>query len=210
MRNLPYGRCIRCVVDRYLGDLSIDTFWNYIAMKIYTRTGDKGQTRLFDGTKVLKNDMRVEAYGNVDELNATIGCALAFTRDSGIRDLLQSVQRDLLSLGAQLADPHFDTAKFDKATLCAEWVLRLEKAMDELDLELPPLRSFILPGGGQCGALLHIARTVCRRAERSIVTLNETVSIDPKVVEYLNRLSDLLFVVTRVVNHREGEEEVQW
>ena len=179
-------------------------------MKIYTRTGDRGQTRLFDGTRVAKNDLRVEAYGNVDELNSAIGSALAFTSDGRIAELLQSIQRELLSLGAQLADPKFDAEKFAKPSLCAEWVAALESAMDELDQELPPLRVFILPGGGQCGALLHLARTICRRAERTVVELNETTPLDPTVIEYLNRLSDLLFVLARVINHREGKQDIQW
>ena len=179
-------------------------------MKIYTRTGDRGQTRLFDGTRVAKNDLRVEAYGNVDELNSAIGSALAFTSDGSIAELLQGIQRELLSLGAQLADPKFDAEKFAKPSLSAEWVAALESAMDELDQELPPLRVFILPGGGQCGALLHLARTICRRAERTVVELNETTSLDTTVIEYLNRLSDLLFVLSRVINHREGKQEIQW
>ena len=179
-------------------------------MKIYTKTGDRGQTRLFDGTRVAKNDLRVEAYGNVDELNSAIGSALAFTSDGGIAELLQGIQRELLALGAQLADPNFDVEKFAKASLSVEWVAALESAMDELDQELPPLRVFILPGGGRCGALLQLARTICRRAERTVVELNETTSLDPTVIEYLNRLSDLLFVLARVINHREGKQEIQW
>ena len=181
-----------------------------IAMKIYTKTGDRGQTRLFDGTRVAKNDLRVEAYGNVDELNSAIGSALAFTSDAGIAELLQNIQQELFSLGAQLADPKFDAEQFAKPSLSPEWVAALENAMDHLDEELPPLRAFVLPGGGQCGALLHLARTICRRAERTVVELNETTSLDPKVIEYLNRLSDLLFVLARVVNHREGKQEIQW
>jgi len=181
-----------------------------MAMKIYTKSGDRGRTRLFDGTQVAKNDLRVKAYGNLDELNSAIGSAIAFTADLGITELLQSIQRELLSVGAQLADPKFNAENFAKPTLSVEWVAALESAMDEFEQELPPLRVFILPSGGQCGALLHLARTICRRAERTVVELNETNSLDPKVIEYLNRLSDLLFVVARVVNYREGKQEIQW
>ena len=178
--------------------------------KIYTKTGDRGETRLFDGTPVPKHDLRVEAYGNVDELNSVIGAAAAFISEADIGGLLTKIQKELLALGAQLADPKFKERKSSKARLSPEWVASLERSIDAHEAELPELRHFILPGGGHAGALLNVARTVCRRAERGVTQLQETAPMEPVVIEYLNRLSDLLFVLARVVNHREGSEEIQW
>ena len=179
-------------------------------MKIYTKTGDRGDTRLFNGTKVRKHDERVEAYGEVDELHAFIGAAASFLKDPSLVQMLADIQKDLFSIGAQLADPGFkgqDRAKFQ---LSHERITVLENAIDNFETELTPLRQFILAGGGNSGALLHVARTVCRRAERRVVGLSEKVEVNPNVIEYLNRLSDFLFVMARVVNHREGKEEVPW
>jgi cob(I)alamin adenosyltransferase len=176
--------------------------------KIYTKTGDKGDTRLFDGTRVRKNDLRVEAYGQIDELNAVIGAVTAGLQDDALRNMLLDIQRDLFSLGAGLADPR--PKKKDKAELDPSRVRSLELAVDGFETELPPLRQFILPGGGSSGALLHVARTVCRRAERRVVDLAGQVEIDPLAVEYLNRLSDFLFVLARLVNHRQGQQEIPW
>ena len=179
-------------------------------MKIYTKTGDRGDTRLFDGAKVRKHDDRVEAYGQVDELHSFIGAAASFLKDPGLVHMLTEIQKDLFSIGAQLADPGFkgkDRAKFQ---LSRERITGLENAIDNFETELKPLRQFILAGGGSGGALLHVARTVCRRAERRVVSLSEKVEVNPNVIEYLNRLSDFLFVMARVVNHREGKEEIPW
>ena len=178
--------------------------------KIYTKTGDRGETRLFDGTPVPKHDLRVEAYGNVDELNSVIGAAMAFNGEADVGGLLERIQRELFAIGAQLADPKFSERKPGKPRLCPEWVSALEEAIDTHQDALPELRHFVLPGGGHAGALLNMARTACRRAERSVTRLGETVSMDTAVIEYLNRLSDLLFVLARAVNHREGIEEIQW
>ena len=179
-------------------------------MKIYTKTGDRGETRLFDGTRVAKTDVRVEAYGNVDELNSTLGLAVSLSDDDEIRGVLYDIQKQLLSLGAQLADPGFDGRKWDKPRLSAAWVRSMEELIDRFEAELPPLKEFILSGGGQPGATLHLGRTVCRRAERGVVLLNAAHELDPILIEYLNRLSDLLFVMARVANHREGMEEIRW
>jgi cob(I)alamin adenosyltransferase len=183
-------------------------------MKIYTRTGDKGDTRLFDGTQVRKNDPRVEAYGQVDELNAAIGAAAAALQDGELKGVLSGIQRDLFALGAQLADPrhqvHGHQGKKQKARLDPSRVRTLEETIDRFETELPPLRQFILPGGGLAGALLHVSRTVCRRAERRVTELAGRVDVDPISVEYLNRLSDFLFVMARLVNQRQGQQEIPW
>ena len=179
-------------------------------MKIYTKTGDRGETRLFDGTQVAKTDARVEAYGNVDELNSTLGLAAALSKDEEICGLLGNLQRQLLSVGGQLADPGFEERKSSKPRLSPDWVRSMEELIDRLEAELPPLKEFILSGGGGAGAALHLGRTVCRRAERGVVRLHASNTVDPTVIEYLNRLSDLLFVMARVSNRREGKEEIRW
>src|SRR5436190_21430668 len=172
-------------------------------VKLYTRTGDSGQTSLFDGTRVKKDDPRVDAYGEVDELNAWLGFVRACELDADLEAELVVIQRDLFALGAQLADPADKIAnRVTKAALGDEDVARLEQLIDRLETEVPPLRRFILAGGTQAGAALHLARTVCRRAERRIVSLEPPT--DPVLLRYVNRLSDLLFVLARAVNQREG------
>ncbi len=179
-------------------------------MKIYTKTGDNGTTGLLGGTRVPKDHLRVAAYGDVDELNALVGVAKAQASGSLAR-LLGHIQRDLFALGAQLADP---TAKVvsrkAKATIGAAQTRRLERAIDKAEADLPALTSFILPGGTSLGAHLHLARTVCRRAERAIVTLNRDTPLDPRLLVYANRLSDLLFVLARAANHAAGLREDRW
>lgn len=177
-------------------------------MKIYTRTGDSGETGLFDGTRVSKADRRVSAYGEVDELNAWLGFVRAPGRlDRKLQEMIDRIQRDLFAMGARLADPsHKIAERVDKAQVRSEDVARLEGWIDELDAQLPPLRKFILPGGSHEGALLHVARTVCRRAERAVVGIGG----DPELVVYLNRLSDLLFVMARAENQNQGFPEVEW
>jgi cob(I)alamin adenosyltransferase len=178
-------------------------------VKLYTRTGDAGETSLFDGTRARKDDPRVDAYGEVDELNAWLGLIRASTIDPSVDAELVAIQRDLFALGAQLADPADKLApRVTKAVIDDEHVVRLEQLIDRLDAEVPPLRRFILAGGTPAGAALHVARTVCRRAERRIVALSPPV--DPVLVRYVNRLSDLLFVLARVVNHRGGAPETEW
>lgn len=182
-------------------------------MKIYTRTGDAGETALFDGTRVSKADARVDAYGDVDELNAWLGYVRAAGPQTALSadsdEALTHIQRDLFALGAMLADPRHRIAdRVEKATLGDTDIARLEALIDRLEGSLPPLRHFILPGGSPRGAALHVARTVCRRAERRIVGL--TPAADPLAVRYMNRLSDLLFVLARTVNLRAGSPETQW
>src|SRR5436190_18148554 len=159
-------------------------------VKLYTRTGDSGQTSLFDGTRVKKDDPRIDAYGEIDELNAWLGFARACELDADLEAELVLIQRNLFALGAQLADPADKIAnRVTKAALTDEDVARLEQLIDRLDTEVPPLRRFILAGGTQVGAALHLARTICRRAERRIVSLEPPT--DPVLLRYVNRLSDL-------------------
>jgi cob(I)alamin adenosyltransferase len=179
-------------------------------MRIYTKTGDTGDTGLFDGTRVSKADPRVQAYGDVDELNAWLGVARANGTGADVDECLDRIQRDLFALGAMLADPtHKISARVDKINLGPDDIARLERAIDGFEAELPALRRFILAGGSPAGATLHLARTVCRRAERGIVGLGEG-RVDPAALIYVNRLSDLLFVMARLVNHRAGVPEVEW
>jgi cob(I)alamin adenosyltransferase len=180
-------------------------------MKIYTRTGDAGGTALFGGTRVSKADARVAAYGDVDELNACLGTVSAQGELSGdIAGLIEQLQKDLFAIGARLADPAEKIAeRVTKVAVTDADIRRLEEWIDRLEGELPPLRRFILPGGGTCGAWLHVARTVCRRAERNVVGLGPD-AVEPLIVHYLNRLSDLLFVMARATNHRQGVPETEW
>ena len=194
-------------------------------MKLYTKGGDRGETGLFGGDRVRKSDPRVEACGAVDELNAAIGSVLASDRDAGdgVRLLdseatasasaLEAVQADLFVVGSRLAASRPDGAS-EKGTLpdlSPVRIAELEEWIDRLEDELPPLDAFILPGGHPVGAGLHVARTVCRRAERSIVALlDQRPDLTDVVLPYFNRLSDLLFVLARAVNHRAGEEERRW
>ena len=183
-------------------------------VKIYTRTGDGGDTGLFDGTRVMKSDPRVAAYGEVDELNAWLGLARTHSAadgpDTQIAGMLERIQRDLFGLGARLADPAKKIAsRVTKAAVTSEDISRLEEWIDLLEAELPPLRRFILAGGCRAGAALHVARTICRRAERSIVGLGSG-AVESELLIYVNRLSDLLFVMARAVNHRAGIPETEW
>ncbi len=179
-------------------------------MKIYTRTGDAGETALFDGSRVRKSDPRVEAFGHVDELNAMLGFARAGGPDPALGAQLIELQHDLFALGARLADPNARIAgRVRKAALGADDVRRLEAWIDQAEAELEPLRRFILPGGAPAGAALHVARTICRRAERCIVSLGDG-AIHPDLLAYVNRLSDLLFVLARLANARAGVSDVEW
>lgn len=181
-------------------------------MKIYTKTGDKGTTGLFGGGRVPKDDPRVEAYGDVDELNACIGVARSSGDMPRVDEVLVAVQRDLFAVGALLATP--DIVKMHeqlaKARIDADRIAELERAIDACDAELEPLKAFIIPGGSPKAAALHVARTVCRRAERRVVELQHDVELPPLAVVYLNRLSDLLFSLARVANKRSGAGEVTW
>jgi cob(I)alamin adenosyltransferase len=179
-------------------------------VRIYTKTGDSGETSLFDKTRVPKSHPRVDAYGDVDELNACLGAARAAGADPDLDSALETIQRQLFAVGARLADPSARiAARVEKAAVQAADVERLEKWIDSFEQALPPLRKFILPGGSVCGAWLHLSRTVCRRAERRVVGLGEA-AVEPIVVVYLNRLSDLLFVMARTASHRRGSPEAEW
>ena len=179
-------------------------------MKIYTKTGDAGDTSLFDGTRVSKTDPRVVAYGDVDELQACLGVARAAALAADLDEMCVSIQRDLFALGARLADPSRKIAKrVEKIVIDDDSVTRLEGWIDRLDTEIPPLRHFILSDGGPAGAALHLARTVCRRAERAVLSLGKD-AVEPVVVIYLDRLSDLLFTMARAANHRAGATETPW
>lgn len=180
-------------------------------MKIYTKTGDEGLTGLVDGSRVPKDALRVAAYGDVDELNALLGLVRAHGLDSDSQALLATIQRDLFAIGAQLADPKARVAeRRAKAAVEDGQIQALEQAIDAREAELPPLRAFILPSGAVAGALLHVARTVCRRAERTVVTLQREAGVETRLLVYLNRLSDLLFVMARHVNRRAGQPEDTW
>lgn len=181
-------------------------------MKIYTKTGDAGDTGLFGGGRVGKDHPRVSAYGDVDELNAALGVARATAPVAFAAELLEQVQRDLFAVGAELAAP--EPARLAK-TLAGHPigepdVSRLERAIDAHEDALSPLREFILPGGTPKAAALHLARTVCRRAERAVVALGRDARVSPAILQYLNRLSDLLFVLARAANASAGQPDVRW
>lgn len=181
-------------------------------MKIYTRTGDEGETGLFGGGRVPKSHVRVEAYGVVDELNATLGLAVASVADGEIGTHLTRIQQDLFNLGSSLATPGAEDGTSRPATppLPLGRIAEMEGWIDEATAEMPPLRAFILPGGNQGAATLHLARTVCRRAERAVVRLSQEAGVDPEILRYLNRLSDLLFAYARLENHRGDIPDVLW
>jgi cob(I)alamin adenosyltransferase len=172
--------------------------------KIYTRTGDKGTTGLGDGTRVPKTHARIEAYGAVDEANSALGMVLAVPAlPADIAQALTQIQHELFDLGGELAVPGY-------RTITSEHITRLEQTLDRLNDPLPPLKEFILPGGGPAAAACHLARTISRRAERRVWLLSESESVAPEVPQYLNRLSDLLFVVARVLARHESGQEVLW
>ncbi len=171
--------------------------------KIYTKTGDDGTTGLGDGARVAKDSARVAAYGTVDELNSTIGIVLAQEIPAPIRETLTQIQHDLFDLGGELCIPGM-------AMVHDADVERLERTLDGFNADLPALKDFILPGGGMAAACCHLARTVCRRAEREVVTLARSETVRPEAVRYLNRLSDLLFVLSRVLARASGHGEVLW
>ena len=180
-------------------------------MKIYTKTGDEGETSLFGGARVRKDHPRVTAYGDLDELNAALGSAHACLASwSDLRTEIETIQRTLFAVGAEIASP--DEAPADRGTgrLAEEDVTRLERSIDATEEELPPLKTFILPGGGAAGAALHTGRTVGRRAERSLIALHAEEPVRGEILRYVNRLSDWLFVVARYVNHRERHTEIPW
>lgn len=179
-------------------------------MKIYTKTGDDGKTGLFGGERVRKSDAQVDAYGNVDETNACLGVARAQGLSQPLDDLLERIQSQLFVLGAELATPAAHRKRLSLPLLGAAEIEQLERSIDELEAELPPLQSFVLPAGSQGASALHLARTVCRRAERGVVDIAEPLQLRPELVIYLNRLSDLLFVMARHENHTAQVPDVAW
>lgn len=179
-------------------------------MKIYTKTGDRGDTGLFGGARVSKASLRVSAYGDVDELNSVLGVVVAHTSDAERSARLKQIQSDLFVLGAELAKNPDKQVDLGMALLAEEDVQRLEQHIDELDQELAPLKTFILPGGSTAAAFLHVGRTTCRRAERAVVLLAQSEAVREELVRYLNRLSDLLFTLARAENARAGVADVPW
>jgi cob(I)alamin adenosyltransferase len=178
--------------------------------KIYTRRGDDGSTGLFGGPRVRKDDLRVAAYGDVDELNSALGVAREEVPAGDLRDLIDTLQSELFTLGAELATPDAAAAPKDVPRITPDHVARLEFEIDRLTEQLPPMKNFILPGGSLPGAALHFCRTVCRRAERKVVELAESAPVSKDALAYVNRLSDLLFVMARAANLRVGGREIPW
>ncbi|MQA90122.1 MAG: cob(I)yrinic acid a,c-diamide adenosyltransferase [Gemmatimonas sp.] len=185
-------------------------------MKIYTRTGDAGETGLFGGGRVPKDDFRVEAYGQVDELNAILGSVAAASEVTGgspMLDRLRQIQEDLFAIGAYLATPSAETGRGAAKQLPAlpiDRITEMERWIDEAEKQLPALRAFVLPGGTENASRLHVARTVCRRAERRVLTLHRHSPLDSGILVYLNRLSDLLFMLARLANQEGGREDILW
>lgn len=181
----------------------------FMGMKIYTKTGDDGTTSLFDGTRVGKDDERVNVYGDIDELNGVVGLAASYLKDEPMKAALYRVQKDLFALGAKLANPAERKQK-TKADFDEDKIAFLESEIDRMESELTPMTSFILPGGTPAAGALHVARSVCRRAERVLVAFARGESLDPIYVKFLNRLSDHLFVTARYANHVEGCADIPW
>ena len=181
-------------------------------MKIYTRTGDSGDTALFGGGRVSKAHTRVTSYGDIDELNSTIGVVRATEPCAFNDDLLRSIQRDLFAIGGHLATPDPDKVAraLEKAELSQDRIAEFEHTIDEADGKLPPLKAFILPAGTPKAAAFHLARTVCRRAERSMVALDREAGVPALFLQYINRLSDLLFTLARSANLEGGTEDGTW
>ncbi len=178
-------------------------------MKIYTKTGDKGETSLFGGKRVPKNNIRIDAYGTVDELNASIGVAISECITNSVKGILRKIQNDLFVVGGDLATP-LENNKVNIPRTSDEMIVNLEKRIDEFESELEELKKFILPGGTKGSALLHFSRTICRRAERKVIDLSDLEQINQEIVKYLNRLSDILFVLARYENKTSDFQEDEW
>ncbi len=177
-------------------------------MKIYTKTGDDGTTGLFGGNRVSKDNTRIEAYGTVDELNSNIGYLKSTFRNAEFDAFLENIQSKLFTIGSQLATP--DKSKLSVKPINNEDINRIEEEIDSLNTQIEPLRNFILPGGCASSAYCQIVRTVCRRAERRVVTLHQQTEVDYEIMHFLNRLSDYFFVLARVLNKQEGRDDVAW
>ncbi len=178
-------------------------------MKIYTKTGDKGETSLFGGKRVPKNNIRIDAYGTVDELNASIGMAISECITNSVKGILRKIQNDLFVVGGDLATP-LENNKVNIPRTSDEMIVNLEKRIDEFESELEELKKFILPGGTKGSAFLHFSRTICRRAERKVIDLSDLEQINQEIVKYLNRLSDILFVLARYENKTSDFQEDEW
>jgi cob(I)alamin adenosyltransferase len=179
-------------------------------MKIYTKTGDRGDTGLFGGARVSKASLRVAAYGDVDELNSVLGVVCAHTTDAARLEALRRIQCELFVVGAELAKNPDKDVDLGMPLVAEADIQRLERAIDAVDQVLPPLKTFILPGGSMAAAFLHVARTTCRRAERSVVSLAQSEAVRAELIRYLNRLSDLLFTLARGENHHANIPDVPW
>lgn len=177
-------------------------------MKIYTKQGDEGKTSLLGGERVWKDNQRIQAYGTVDELNAILGIVVTELTSEELKEELRSIQSELFTIGADLATPNNKSVKIVRVD--NNFTKRIEALIDKYDEKLPELKNFILPGGSKASAYLHLARTVCRRAEREVVSLIKEVEINPEIEVYLNRLSDLLFVLARYENYISGIEDIKW
>ncbi len=178
--------------------------------KIYTKTGDKGETGLFGGQRVPKYSKRIEAYGTVDELNAFIGLTITEIKSGEVKILLEKIQNELFALGSNLATPEDKIEKLKIPEVKEDFIKDVEKAIDYFEEKLEPLKNFILPGGSKSAALLHICRTVCRRAERNVVELSSKEKINNNIIIFLNRISDLFFVLSRFENHISGIPDIKW
>jgi cob(I)alamin adenosyltransferase len=178
-------------------------------VKIYTKTGDDGTTGLIGGSRVTKSDASIEAYGTIDELNAVAGW-VAVTAQADLREALYRVQSELFAIGSHLATPEGEKRATTLPALSESWITRLEAEIDAVETALPTLRNFILPGGTELAARLHLARTVCRRAERTLVLLAGAREVNPVILSYINRLSDWLFVQARLANQVAGVPDVAW
>jgi len=179
-------------------------------MKIYTKSGDRGETGLYGGSRIWKDSPRVESFGEIDEVNSAIGLALNAIQNAEITALLKNIQEDLFSIGAELATPPERPIEHGKRKVDSDHVRSLEEAIDRYDKELTPLHRFILPGGTEGASRLHMARSICRRAERRVVGLLRDEEVNPNILKYLNRLSDLLFILARTLNHKAGQIEETW
>ncbi|MCX7875980.1 MAG: cob(I)yrinic acid a,c-diamide adenosyltransferase [Melioribacteraceae bacterium] len=180
-------------------------------MKIYTKTGDKGETSLFGGKRVWKDDQRIKAYGTIDELNAQLGLTITEIKSEELIDILKSIQNELFTICSDLATPfEVEIKNFNVPRINETYINKIEKLIDEFDAKIPTLKNFILPGGTKGASNLHLARTICRRAEREIVTLSKIEKINPTIEIYINRLSDLLFVFARYENHFQNVSDVVW
>jgi cob(I)alamin adenosyltransferase len=179
-------------------------------LKIYTGFGDAGKTSLFGGQVVDKDDLRVEAYGTVDELNSILGLVIAELEDTDLSRDLRDIQQNLFRLSTELATPVRNNKRINHQTITSKDINKIENGIDELDSLLVPLKNFILPGGSHRAALLHLARTVCRRAERRLISLNKTADVDSQIMIYVNRLSDYFFVLARYVNLKDKIKDILW